>query len=157
MEKAFRVKQKNGTYEWREVVLLMIPGTDAEEFLLCFKTLPNGLNLDGKSYTTEFDYSNVERTYSTIWENLVWNSDIKFFWKDSDRRFRGVSQSFLDFYGIKSRDDILGKNDEDMARVNRIEGPSRVDNITNLMNARSFLDAMTDMQSSILIMIRIMD
>lgn len=36
------------------------------------------------------------------------------FWKDKDRRFVGVNQAFLDFYGFESADVLLGKNDEDM-------------------------------------------
>ena len=36
------------------------------------------------------------------------------FWKDKDRRFVGVNQSFLDFYGFESDDVLIGKTDEDM-------------------------------------------
>ncbi len=36
------------------------------------------------------------------------------FWKDKDRRFVGVNQAFLDFYGFESVDVLIGKNDEDM-------------------------------------------
>ncbi len=36
------------------------------------------------------------------------------FWKDTDRRFVGVNQSFLDFYGFESADVLIGKTDEDM-------------------------------------------
>ncbi|MCR4754530.1 MAG: GGDEF domain-containing protein [Lachnospiraceae bacterium] len=36
------------------------------------------------------------------------------FWKDNDRRFVGVNQSFLDFYGFESADVLIGKTDEDM-------------------------------------------
>ncbi len=36
------------------------------------------------------------------------------FWKDKDRRFVGVNQAFLDYYGFDSMDVLLGKNDEEM-------------------------------------------
>ncbi|MGN1388147.1 MAG: EAL domain-containing protein, partial [Bulleidia sp.] len=36
------------------------------------------------------------------------------FWKDRDRRFLGVNQAFLNFYGMKSVDEVLGKTDEDL-------------------------------------------
>ncbi len=36
------------------------------------------------------------------------------FWKDTDRRFVGVNQAFLDYYGFPSEDVLIGKNDEDM-------------------------------------------
>lgn len=36
------------------------------------------------------------------------------FWKDDNRRFLGANKAFIDYYGFKSEDDILGKTDEDM-------------------------------------------
>lgn len=36
------------------------------------------------------------------------------FWKDKERRFMGVNQAFLDFYGFDSADVLIGKTDEDM-------------------------------------------
>ena len=36
------------------------------------------------------------------------------FWKDKDRRFVGVNQAFLDYYGFDSEDVLIGKTDEDM-------------------------------------------
>ena len=36
------------------------------------------------------------------------------FWKDTQRRFLGVNQAFLDYYGFSSQEMLLGKTDEDM-------------------------------------------
>ena len=36
------------------------------------------------------------------------------FWKDTERRFVGVNQAFLDFYGFDSVNAVLGKTDEEM-------------------------------------------
>ena len=36
------------------------------------------------------------------------------FWKDARRRFIGVNQAFLDYYGFTSEDELIGKTDEDM-------------------------------------------
>jgi len=36
------------------------------------------------------------------------------FWKDANRRFMGVNQAFLDYYGFEFESDLLGKTDEDM-------------------------------------------
>ncbi len=47
-------------------------------------------------------------------ENLLKLFPAGIFWKDKDRRFLGANQMFLDYYGLKSVDDLLGKNDEDM-------------------------------------------
>ena len=40
--------------------------------------------------------------------------NIKFFWKDTHRRFVGASRAFLDYYDIHDEKTILGKTDEDM-------------------------------------------
>lgn len=47
-------------------------------------------------------------------QSFVDSADIMLFWKDADRRFRGASKSFLDYYGFSSVNEILGKTDEDM-------------------------------------------
>ncbi|MBR5360929.1 MAG: PAS domain-containing protein, partial [Lachnospiraceae bacterium] len=54
-----------------------------------------------------------------IMDNSLFNKIINtvsdcVFWKDKDRRFVGVNQAFLDFYGFDSVDVLLGKTDEDM-------------------------------------------
>lgn len=36
------------------------------------------------------------------------------FWKDAERRFIGVNQAFLDYYGFASEEELLGRTDEDM-------------------------------------------
>ena len=53
-------------------------------------------------------------TPELLWENVVNHVELKFFWKDTERRFAGASRSFLDHYQFKSVADIVGKTDEDM-------------------------------------------
>ena len=115
-----RLKQPDGSYEWREAALLSIPGTDNNEFLFTGSKVAEDIAkaLDNSSYSrfssTHNDSDSVIKEYARIWDNLVNNSPYKLFWKDKDRRFSGVSKAFLDFYEIKSLDDIIGKNDEEM-------------------------------------------
>ncbi|MCR5612766.1 sensor domain-containing diguanylate cyclase [Treponema sp.] len=49
-----------------------------------------------------------------MFDSIINTSQDCVFWKDSDRRFLGVNQAFLDFYGFESEDVLIGKNDEDM-------------------------------------------
>ena len=49
-----------------------------------------------------------------LFNSIINTSQDCVFWKDKDRRFVGVNQAFLDFYGFKSADVLIGKNDEDM-------------------------------------------
>ena len=49
-----------------------------------------------------------------LFDSIINTSQDCVFWKDKDRRFLGVNQAFLDFYGFDSQDVLIGKNDEDM-------------------------------------------
>ena len=49
-----------------------------------------------------------------IFDSIINTSQDCVFWKDKDRRFIGVNQAFLDYYGFESADVLIGKNDEDM-------------------------------------------
>lgn len=51
---------------------------------------------------------------SNLLKNILKLIPAGIFWKDKDRRFVGANQMFLDYYGLSSVDDIIGKNDEDM-------------------------------------------
>lgn len=142
-KKAIRVKQSDGSYLWREFSLLPITGTGESEFLLTICAITDEMvNALNKLYYPDFTDNDINtldddptRTldellnkdnedrlnnndttteYARVWYSLIKNSSYKLFWKDQNRRFRGVSKSFLDFYGIESLDDIIGKNDEEM-------------------------------------------
>ncbi len=49
-----------------------------------------------------------------LFESIINTSQDCVFWKDKDRRFIGVNQAFLDYYGFESQDILIGKNDEDI-------------------------------------------
>lgn len=49
-----------------------------------------------------------------LFDSIINTSHDCIFWKDKDRRFVGVNQAFLDYYGFDSADVLIGKNDEDM-------------------------------------------
>ncbi len=119
LENMFRVKQSDGSYQWKGISIMLIPGTEGKEYLLCTKATPDDtasvLN-QAKEIFIPGDYgleASETALYANMWENTVTTSHLKFFWKDKNRRFLGASKSFLDFYGF-TIDDILGKDDEDM-------------------------------------------
>ena len=119
LSEVFRIKQEDGTYLPKEICLMIIPGTGGNECLYCIKPYPENTVQDG----------NVEKLLpgddhavqgnglisELMWENLLCNSSLKFFWKDKEKRFLGASQAYLDYFGIKSIDRILGKTEEEMA------------------------------------------
>ena len=49
-----------------------------------------------------------------LFDSIINTSQDCVFWKDKNRRFLGVNQAFLDYYGFESADVLIGKNDEDM-------------------------------------------
>lgn len=49
-----------------------------------------------------------------LFDSIINTSQDCVFWKDKERRFLGVNQAFLDFYGFDSVEVLLGKTDEDM-------------------------------------------
>ena len=49
-----------------------------------------------------------------LFDSIINTSQDCVFWKDKTRRFLGVNQAFLDFYGFESADVLVGKNDEEM-------------------------------------------
>ena len=51
---------------------------------------------------------------SELLQNILKLIPAGVFWKDKDRRFLGANKMFLDYYGLSSVDEIIGKTDEDM-------------------------------------------
>ncbi|MCR5251552.1 MAG: GGDEF domain-containing protein [Lachnospiraceae bacterium] len=49
-----------------------------------------------------------------LFDSIINTSQDCVFWKDKDRRFLGVNQAFLDYYGFESEQVLIGKTDEDM-------------------------------------------
>ncbi|WP_051204697.1 EAL domain-containing protein [Butyrivibrio sp. VCD2006] len=147
LEKIFRLKQTDGTYKRKNIIIMTIPGAGGSEFLCCYKAVPDeiakildGLTASARSLVDKYLADKGLVTYSELWENMIWDSTIKFFWKDKDRRFLGASQAFLDFYGIKSLDEIVGKTDEDM-RWHVADEPYMNDEIEVLKNGARVMDA----------------
>jgi EAL domain-containing protein (putative c-di-GMP-specific phosphodiesterase class I)/GGDEF domain-containing protein len=116
-----RVKRKDGNFEWHNISIQTLSDAHSKRYLLSVKRseIEDELDSDGlvnRILNLEESPKNhtEELSESVLWTNLVKNVGIKLFWKDSDRCFIGASQSFLDYYGFKSIDDIKGKTDEDL-------------------------------------------
>ncbi|MBO5987694.1 MAG: EAL domain-containing protein [Lachnospiraceae bacterium] len=116
----FRINQPDGNYRRGETILMVIPGTDGNEFLYCVKPYiavqedTEGVSSILRPDATDSFATNGESTYRLLWNNMVWNSSVKFFWKDRERKFMGASQAFLDFFGFRSLEELVGKTDADM-------------------------------------------
>ena len=113
IEDSFRFKREDGSYWWALACVMMLSGSGGKEFLYCVKPIMR------TSANTLFEHASntsqlLNDEYSLLWNNFVWNSTVKFFWKDRDRRFKGVSKAFMDYFGLASEDEIIGKRGEEM-------------------------------------------
>ena len=121
----FRTKGKDGNYRWMTHTTLVIPKSNDQLYLLICKeaafenpvireslSSTYGRELFSKKWTDVVE--DQEITDELLWKNLRDFSRFNYFWKDKNRRFVGVCQSFLDYYGMSSEDEVLGKTDEEM-------------------------------------------
>ena len=95
------------------LVLLCVKRANLEELALVEPIV----QIENKDIEGKEVFSQVRRNQqqqAMLWRNLMRQTQDCYFWKDENRRFLGVSQAFLDYYGIKSLEDIVGKNDEEM-------------------------------------------
>ena len=121
----FRSKNVDGSYTWLHHVVICVPRTNFEQ--LMYATVETGMDLvafyrvitgerGGAAELAGSFAANAasEITDHALWRSLIEGSFVKYFWKDRQRRFLGVSQKFLEFYGLDSERDVLGKTDEEM-------------------------------------------
>ncbi len=119
IEDLFRMKDPDGSYNWKVVYIMVVPGTGGKEFLVCKKKIPvyakSTLTNSREMFRFEdygLDSDNVDN-YIRLFKNFVANSSIKFFWKDRDRRITGVSQAYLNYFEISSFEMLRGKKAEE--------------------------------------------
>lgn len=144
----FKVKRYDGTLHWDEFDVLSLTGGDDGEYLVLQRrailddagdpiSVINRID-DSFHVTSKNDPELLDQL--AIWRSIAENSRIKFFWKDDKRRFKGVSQSFLDYYGLQNADSILGKTDDEIGwHVD--DEPYRNDETEVLKHGKLILDS----------------
>lgn len=122
----FRTREDTGNYVWKEYAFMRIPKMKADVALMTVRTIDTkdvDIVLRSENEKTGLQYQSsysdeaaddITKEKALLWDNIVQHSTLNFFWKDIHRRFLGASQSFLDYYGLDSVSDIIGKTDEDM-------------------------------------------
>lgn len=113
LNEIFGVRQENGDYRLEEIFLLPVSGSRGNEFLFCMKYY---MKAELNPYVIDMN-GEARDEYAKLWDNLIWNSHLKFYWKDKSFKYRGVSQAFLDFFGYESPAEVMGKTDRDLDLV----------------------------------------
>ena len=121
----YRIKMSGSEYSWIEFMFIALPASERKKILLSLRILENGEkdefineikrvagpHLLEKSFNVkgeEIDFN------SYIFNSLMDKTELKFFWKDTERRFFGANEAFLDYFGIRSSEIIQGKTDEEL-------------------------------------------
>ena len=119
----FRSKTGEREYQWLLHKIMPIPKSDYQQLLAITMPVffePGFADAFLQEYTAEgpdfrqFEFGTNVYTDALLWTNMKRFANGMYFWKDRRRRFVGASQSFLDYYGFHSLQDIAGKTDEDM-------------------------------------------
>lgn len=121
----FRIKQADGSYRWTVYLAMLLRNGGRQGVLLCCRDDIWETARDRKCLlpilATSLGLHELEpvrqpyfRILRELCQAMIRYSDIKFFWKDRKRRFAGVSQAFLDYYGLKDEKSLIGKTDEDI-------------------------------------------
>lgn len=124
----FRFRTADGSYHWTVFLVLLLRDDGRQDLLLCCREDVWETARDRKSLlpilATSFGIHELEparqpyfRLLRELCQSMIHYSGIKFFWKDRARRFAGVSQSFLDYYGRKDEKALIGKTDEDLGWI----------------------------------------
>ncbi len=120
----FRIRDKQtGEYNWKLFTIMHLPNEKKEVYMQLVKDSATELypseeviTYDGSmTDISQINFGKESLTYKQMWETLMYNvTDRKFFWKDKDRRFVGVSRAFMEYYGIVSPSQIIGLTYDDL-------------------------------------------
>lgn len=103
----FRTRDKENGWVWKLYLLLPMSIGDRKMCLSCSRDVDPAA------------FGKNPGTLEALSPEMLWHAafsvpNLRLFWKDKNRRFAGANQAFLDYYGLRSSRDIIGKTDEDM-------------------------------------------
>ena len=105
-----RVLGFHGNYDWRNYQLVRIR---QNTYYLLVRGAESEVS-ELRSAYREPERFDETLTPELLWENVVDRAEMKFFWKDRERRFVGASRSFYKYYDFHSPSDFVGKTDDEM-------------------------------------------
>ncbi|MBR5635484.1 MAG: EAL domain-containing protein [Pseudobutyrivibrio sp.] len=115
-----RICDARGNYVWKMIILSIMHIENDDALLSCVGEASNEIvrRMNGsqseRQRSTDVEGSEIPERRNPTFENILQLIPVGVFWKDKNRRFLGANQMFLDYYGLQSVEEILGKTDEDM-------------------------------------------
>lgn len=115
-----RVRDQKSGFKWHAFYIISVDGNYGHKVIVCEKEaeINDTHNMEVIRQSRMFTDKDVKisrkMSGDDIFRSLMSDTDIKFYWKDINRKFVGVSDSFLDYYGFKSPEELIGKTDEEV-------------------------------------------
>ena len=116
----FRVKKPDGRFVWMIFDAIVIYKSAAKDILICVREniweRQENLHTLLPQFLPYLQPPEVEplQDAASLWHSACNFSPLPFYWKDTERRYRGFNPAFLDYLGIKDETSILGKTDEEL-------------------------------------------
>lgn len=114
---AFRTKGPDGTLIWKTHRIARIASSE-QDIYFCVVRVSDAQDMSHYEEKCRAQYvlpsDGAEDSMQLLWKNFITGFPLPAFWKDNQRRFRGVNQKFLDFYDFDSVRELLERTDEDM-------------------------------------------
>ncbi len=114
----YRIRDKKRTFVWKAISLSMIRFENRDLVMCCIaeasREIARRMNDAAMGVQYEDDKVVFVQRDDSEYKDILQVIPLGVFWKDKERRFLGANQMFLDYYGFRSVEEILGKTDEDM-------------------------------------------
>jgi diguanylate cyclase (GGDEF)-like protein len=120
----FRMRDDAGLFSWNELVVVPMQ-LGGQTYAI------SAVRRENTSCVNRLVEPDATIPRAELWDSYLDIAQVGIFWKDSRRRFLGANRFFLDYYGMDSVDQIVGKTDEDLGwHVD--EAPFRADELSVL-------------------------
>lgn len=117
----FRMRDDAGLFSWNELVVVPMQ-LGGQTYAI------SAVRRENTSCVNRLVEPDATIPRAELWDSYLDIAQVGIFWKDSRRRFLGANRFFLDYYGMDSVDQIVGKTDEDLGwHVD--EAPFRADEL----------------------------
>lgn len=107
LAESFKVVDAGGEYRWQSISLMPAVIENRESIVYCVRDTNMGV-VRGVATPNE------SVPHHLLWDAMVDAAEVGFFWKDRNLRYAGANRTLMDFFGISTLNEIVGKTDEEI-------------------------------------------